>query len=323
MLDYVDPQAANDMMNNLKGNSDEFSNDKVDDIMKSMLDDKSSKNLMEKALENAQNTCNQLDNAMTQEQQDQMFENCDSGSSEASKINSDYIQVVAKEIENIQLSLNSVKQKIKKLMDRSISYFSAKEETTYEDLFNADNIAGLDDYVLLHPKLRKVMIEDVTIKETKRVGKVDVYVDISGSMSSHCGVENNNGNQISKLDFCKSFVYKLKEMDLLNDLYTFENNVKHVDSDVITIAMLSEHGGTNINKVIDKINQNGINAIIITDAEDNCFKYSEKAFFIGVKGCSFHHFSNDVIQLYSEKDQAIMFDGNKIFKIDAEGKVVK
>ena len=64
-------------------------------------------------------------------------------------------------------------------MDRSASYFSSKKQVTYEDLFNTDNISGLEDYIELYPKLRKIFVEDIMIKDEKPIGKVDIYIDIS------------------------------------------------------------------------------------------------------------------------------------------------
>ena len=323
MLKFVDEEAAKEMEKNMNGGGNEFGNDKSDSIMDKMLDNKSSKQMLDKAINDAQETCKALDQSMSEDQQDQMFESTSSGGSEAAKLNGDYINQVARSIQSVKLSLGSLKDKIKKLLDKSASYFSAKEDVKYEALFHADSIAGLDEYVLLHPKLRKFMAEDINIKETKKVGKIDIYIDISGSMSSSCGVKNDNGHHVSKLDFCKSFAYKLKEMDMLNEIYTFENKVEKIKSDVISIAMLHDRGGTDINKAVNKIVNNGVNAIVITDAEDHCNIYSEKAFFIGVQGANFGHFEPNVIKEYSDKDQVIVFNGTEIHKVNDKGCIIK
>ena len=322
MLKFQDEQAAEDIMNNLKNGGDEFSNDKADDAMDKMLDNALSKNMLENAINDAQSTCKTLDDAMSDEQQDQMFESSNR-SEEASKLDGQFLNRIAKDIQRVKLSLGNLKEKIKKLMDKSANYFSAREETTFDDLFNSDNIGGLDDFMLLHPSLRKIMIEDVMIKDTKKVGKIDLYIDISGSMASDCGVKTDDGSYISKLDFCKSFAYKLKEMDMLNDIYTFENVVKKIGSDLVSIAMIDDRGGTDIDKAVAKVVKNGLNAIIITDAEDHCSIYSDKAFFIGVQGAKFSRFRDEVIKQYSEKEQVIVFNGTTISKVDQRGFIIK
>lgn len=324
MLKFQDEQAAKDLMDNITNGGDEFSNDKCDKAMKKMLDNQQSKKMLEDAIREAQETCKSLDDAMDDEQQDQMFEACnEGGGSEAAKLDGSYIENISRKIQSINLSLGNVKDKIKKLMDKSTSYFSAKETVQYENIFDANDTTGIEDYLFLHPKLRKVMAEDIMVKETKKIGKIDIYIDISGSMSSSCGITSTEGHYISKLDFCKSFVYKLKQMDMLNELYTFENSVRHVKNDLVTIAMIQDTGGTDINKAVKKIVSNGVNAIVITDAEDHCDIYSEKAFFIGVQGSRFNGFNPNVIKEYSDKEQVIVFDGTTIQKVDERGYVVK
>jgi hypothetical protein len=222
------------------------------------------------------------------------------------------------------MSMGSLKDKIKKLLDKSVSYFSAKKETTYEDLFNSDNMAGLEDFELLHPKLRKIFAEDLQVKSTKSIGKIDIYIDISGSMDSDCGVgKADNNRYVSKIDFCKTFAAKLKSMDMLNDVYVFNNRVKKMKNDIITISMLSTSGGTTIDEAVRSIERNGVNALVITDAEDNCSIYSDKAFFIGVKGAHFGHFNHNTIKEYSDKSQVIVFDGTTIKRVDENGRTSK
>jgi hypothetical protein len=219
--------------------------------------------------------------------------------------------------------MGSLKEKIKKLLDKSVSYFSARQEVEYEDLLNSDNIAGLEEYVLLHPKLRKIFVEDVQVKNTKSVGKIDLYIDISGSMSSGCGVEDTDGNYISRIDFCKSFAAKLIELDMLNNIYLFDNKVKKYKTDLISVSMIDCGGGTTINAAVRSIETNGVNALILTDAEDGCNIYSEKAFFIGLKGANFSHFNTETIAQYSNRDQVVIFNGKTISKVNEEGYVVK
>jgi uncharacterized protein with von Willebrand factor type A (vWA) domain len=278
--------------------------------------------MFDQAMQDAQQTCKMLDETLDADQQDEMFEAASSNKN-AGKISKDYIDNITKRIQRISLSMNGVKDRIKKLLDKSASYFSAKDEVVYEDLFNATNVSEIDDYLFLHPKLRKIMVEDVQVKEVKKVGKIDLYIDISGSMDSDSGLKDANGGYMDKLEFCKAFAFKLAEMDMLNKLYLFESYVKEHKTDPISIAMIRSQGGTDIDAAVRSVLNNGNNAIIITDAEDACSIYSEKAFFIGVKGCRFTSFNTDTIKEYSDKDQVIMFDGNKVFKIGERGQVLK
>jgi predicted metal-dependent peptidase len=279
--------------------------------------------MLDKALKEATDICKDMDEYIDKETQEKMFDNVNKdGGKQAGNLSPDYIRKVTQELTKLRISMGSLKEKIKKLLDKSASYFSSRKVTTYEDLFNSDNLAGLNDYIELHPKLRKVFIEDILVKEEKSIGKLDIYIDISGSMSDNCGVEDTNGQRISKLDFCKAFTMKLKEMDMLNDVYLFNTSVTKYSSDPIALAMLDTCGGTKIDNAISRIDKEGINAIVITDAEDRCNSFSDKAFFIGVKGANFNYFNSDVIEKYSENNQVVVFDGTRIYNVDNNGHVL-
>lgn len=330
MMEYIDPDAAQQMMNGLngqgEGNGEGSGNgsDALDQAMKDMFDNRVAKNMLDDAMKDAQDTCKALDESVPKDVQEKMFNEAKKGGggSEAGKLSPDYLRKVAANLQNINLSVGSLKEKIKKLLDKSVSYFSARKETTYEDLFSSDNLAGLDEFELLHPKLRKMFMEDIVIKDTKMVGKIDVYIDVSGSMSSSCGTLNTEGDRISKLDFSKAFVVKLQQMDMLNEVYVFDTSVKKYRTDPISLAMLDCNGGTTINKAIESIERNNNNALVITDAEDHCSLFSDKAFFIGVEGARFSSFRTEVISQYADRGQVVVFDGTTVLNVDKKGNTI-
>jgi hypothetical protein len=318
MMEYIDPDTHEKMQNGLDGGPDsEFNNNDVDDAMDKMMDNQLSKNMLDKAMQDAQDTCNMIDEHIDKDLQEKMFDeaNRSDKSGPAGNISPDYFRKVAARLEAINLSMGTLKEKLQKLLDKSAAYFSAKKITTYDDLFNAQDVSGLEDYELLHPSLRKIFAEDVQIKNHKYVGKIDVYVDISGSMSSSCGVENNKGGYISKIDFAKSMIAKLKKLDMLNDVYLFNTRVKKYRNDILSISMIDCDGGTTIDNAIYSIEKVGNNALVITDAEDSCRIYSDKVFFIGVEGARFNNF----ITKYMEKNQCVVFDGKSVKKVNLKG----
>lgn len=320
IMDFVEPETSQDFKDDINGDKDGGSGD---GLLDKMMGGKQAGNDFDKAIQEAQDLCQKMDGAMDEDTQQQMFENANKGSGgEASKISPDYLKKMVARLETINLSMDSVKDKIKKLVDKSVSYFSAKKITIFEDLFNSDNIAGLDEFELLHPKIRKIFAEDLQIKTTKSIGKIDVYIDISGSMSSNSGTQNKEGNNISKLEFCKALAAKLKQMDMLNDIYTFNTRVNKIKNNMLSISMIDDSGGTDIDTVIRSVEVNGVNALVLTDAEDNCRIYSDKVYFIGVQGARFNYFHSDVIAQYSQKDQVIVFDGTKINKVDTSGCII-
>lgn len=317
MMEYIDPDAHQQMQNGLEGGPDnEFNNDDVDDAMDKMLNNQLSKNMLDKAMQDAQDTCKMMDDHIDKETQDKMFEDpYKGGGNQAGNLSPDYFRQVTARLESIKLSMGSLKEKLQKLLDKSAAYFSARKVVIFDDLLNAQDVSGLDDYELLHPKLRKIFIEDIQIKEHKYIGKIDVYVDVSGSMSCSCGVRNTKGNSISKIDFAKSMIAKLKELDMLNDVYLFDTRVKKYKNDLISISMIDCGGGTTIDNAVSSIERVGNNALVITDAEDSCRHYSDKAFFIGVEGARFNGFNTQ----YMEKAQCVVFDGNSVKKVNLKG----
>jgi hypothetical protein len=322
-MEFVDPDAHQNVQQGLNGSSD-FDNDGVDKALDKLFNGQTSKNMLDRLMKDAQETCKMMDESLEPEIQEKLFQeaNTAQGGEEAGKISPNYMRQIEARLASIKLSTGALKEKIKKLLDKSASYFSSRKITKYDDLFNADNISGLEDYIFLHPRLRKVFAEDLMVKETKSVGKIDVYVDISGSMSSTCGVQDIDGNQISKIDFSKSLIAKLKEMDMLNDIYLFDTRLKKSKTDLISISMIDCNGGTNIDIAVNSIERNEMNALVITDAEDRCHIYSEKAFFIGVEGSCFNHFDSDVIQKYSQRNQVVVFNGSRIDKVNTDGYIM-
>jgi predicted transcriptional regulator len=322
-MEYTDPETAEKIQNAMNGKGSEFDQKDLDDAVNKMFDNKMSKDQLEKAMEEAQQMCQNMDDNLSDDIQQKMFDEANkSGGDIAGKLSPDYMRQIAEKLQKINMSMGSLKDKIKKLLDKSTSYFSSREVVKYEDLFNSDNLAGLDDFVFLHPALRKIMAEDVQIKDVKYIGKIDVYIDVSGSMSSDSGVDRQGGQYISKLDFCKSFTAKLLEMDMLNDVYLFDTRVKKYQNDLVSISMIDCGGGTTIDAAVMSVERNNNNAIIITDAEDRCSIYSSKAFFIGIKGARFDSFNSNVIEKYSDNAQVVVFDGIKVHRVNNKGLTV-
>lgn len=328
-LEYIDPEAHDQMQKGLNGDGEsDFDSEAAQKAFDKMTDSATSKKAMDRALDQAQETCKAMDENIDKDIQEKMFDQANkpdknSGTPEAGKMSPEYIRTIAAKLSEIKLSMGALKDKLKKLLDKSASYFSSRKITTYEDLFNATDISGLEDYELLHPKLRKIFAEDVQVKDTKSVGKIDVYIDISGSMSSGCGVTDLNGKDVSRIQFAKSMVAKLKEMDMLNDVYLFDTRLKKYRNDMISISMIDTGGGTTIDVAVQNIARVDRNGIIITDAEDRCHTFTDRAFFIGLNGARFSSFDDGVIAQYSRRNQVVVFDGKTIKKVDEKGHTIK
>lgn len=343
MLQQEDYTEFKEMMKQLKGDGSPLSNDESDqeegngsnknqktkdkslkeileNLKKRFNDGKNGSNLMlNKVMQDAHNATDMINNLMTEEQQEELWKNISSNNKEAIKhlkrTDPRYLEKIKNELKKVEINMTSIKDKIKLLLNNSLSYFSSKEITTYETLLESSSLDGLEDWILLHPKLRKVFINDILLKETKKVGKIDIYLDVSGSMASSCGITDKQSKPISKELFIKAFSYTMKELNLLENVYSFQTTVKEVGNSLYDILTVSGGGGTNLNEVVKNINIVGRNSIILTDAEDKCNIYSPYAYFIGVSGADYNRFSKDVLVKYKEKKQLIIFDGKSIKSI--------
>lgn len=319
-------QSQNSSSNSKSGKEDNKSKSveqQLKDLTKRFENSDVGKQILDKIMKDATQTAQSMDTVMTKEELDQLWKDLSSNDHKQShkaftKVDKNYLTKIENELKKVSMSMNGVKNKIKTLLDKSISYFSAKEIPYFENIFEADSLGGLQDYELLHPKLRKLMMEDLNVKEIKRLGKIDIYLDMSGSMSSSCGISG-----ISKETFAKAFAYKMKELNLLNNVYSFQNSVKFEGNSMFDILTISGGGGTNINNVVSNIEKNRKNAIVLTDAEDNCEYYSELAYFIGVNGARFNYFNSKTLSRYYEGNQMIIFDGNKTYGVGRDGHKMK
>ena len=306
------------------GNSGEKTEqDLMDEITKRFEDSKVGKQMLERVMENAKKTVDSLEKVMDKEEIGELWKQLgerDSGQAEK-KLNQGWLTKMELELRSVSFSMQGLKEKIKHLLDKSVSYFSAKDIPYYDNIFEAESLGGLQDFELLHPKLRKIMMEDIHVKEVKKVGRIDIYVDVSGSMNSSCGVQDQKGQVISKVLFSKAMVFKMKEMNLLNEVYQFEQVVKYIGKTTLDILTIGGGGGTNLNAVMKCINENQKNAIVLTDAEDRCNIYSPYAYFIGVRGAQFSSFDTSVLEQYYDGGQMMVFDGQKIYPVDRKGSI--
>jgi hypothetical protein len=301
----------------------------LDDLMKKFDETKGSKEILDKVMEDAKKTSEMIDNTMNQDEINKLWDDLNDRSEtgrsekqveEALKmLDPIHLAKIADELRSVKFSMGSVKEKIKKILDRSVSYFSSRTETYFENIIDAGSFDGFQDYELLHRGFKNAFIEDMYVKETKSVGKIDIYVDVSGSMDSSSGSVDGSGDYISCLKFAKALAFKMKEMDLLNDVYSFQEHVKYEGQSTQAILRMHGGGGTNITNVVNRIRKNGRNAIVITDAGDHLSEYEEKAFFIGVNGSNFRGFNKQ----YMEMNQVIMFDGERVYKIGMDGRPIE
>lgn len=304
---------SNSNGNGIKRESEETSETDKNDIINEII---KKDPLFDKLMNDAVQTVNRIDDMFTEEEQENLWKDLENKKNkDIELLNHAAIEDLHDQYRNIIMNINSVKPVIKKLLDKTLNSFSIKEKTEYE--FFSENLNEIENIEFLHPKLRKVFFEDLLSKNVIKEGKINIYIDTSGSMSALCGFLN-----LEKMEFAKAFVYHLKKMNILNEIYEFKDKVIPTKGRLIDVLSLDASGTTNITNVVQHANSRKINSIVLTDAEDHCYITSPYLTFIGVKGAKFTRFDKDVIKYYNDRERIIIFDGEKINKVDSYGRII-
>lgn len=304
---------SNSNGNGIKRESGETSETDKNDIINEII---KKDPLFDKLMNDAVETINKIDDMFTEEEQENLWKDLENKKNKDIELLSHAnIEDLHDQYRNITMNINSVKPVIKKLLDKTLNSFSIKEKTEYE--FFSENLNEIENIEFLHPKLRKVFFEDLLSKNIIKEGKINIYIDTSGSMSALCGFLD-----LEKMEFAKAFVYHLKKINILNEIYEFKEKVIPTKGRLVDILSLNSGGTTNITSVVQHANSRKVNAIVLTDAEDHCYSISPYLTFIGVKGAEFYRFDKDVIKYYNDRGRIIIFDGEKINKVNDYGQII-
>lgn len=222
-------------------------------------------------------------------------------------------------LEHMEMAGAELKEWVKKLLERSQNHFHPRSDSEYDRWIDMDHPKLPNELHLFHPSCRAFYLDDLLANKDSSQRSIDLYIDISGSMSSTI-IKQANGIQLTLLDLAKAIALELIEQRTIHKLYLFNAALHACEPNQEQLASIIAMGGTNLNLVLKQIEHEEKNAIIITDAKDRCSIYSTYAYFIGMKGADFRHFEKEVIRQYSENEQAILFDGNQIIQVDTSGK---
>lgn len=209
-------------------------------------------------------------------------------------------------LDKVSINKESIRKVMEKILNESMNYFSSKFKTVEESLFDCEECEDLFGLEFLHPIFKNAEIMNVGNETRIYKGKMDLYLDCSGSMGSQQYFE---GTPIRMIDLAKGIAMVLFRMGMIENLYFFDGSLYKIDNiNEITILSFSKSGGTNFNKVIEKIKQNGNNSVIITDGYDSCHEYSKQAFWIGIGGTQFQGYSGDAFKTYRATKQCVAYD---------------
>lgn len=252
---------------------------------------------IEKAKSNADKKIKDLENQLGKEAMKDLMNN-----------NPEFLEEIDElkdRLSKVAINKDSIKKVLEKILNESLNYFSAKFNTVEESLFECEECEDLFGLEYLHPVFKHSQLFDVGNETRVYKGKIDLYLDCSGSMSSH---EIFEGTSIRMIDLAKGIAMILYRMGMIENLYFFDGSLYQIDNiNEISILSFSKSGGTNFNRVVQKIRENGNNSVIITDGYDSCQEYSKSAFWIGIGGTTFQGY-NDQFQTYCKSKQCVAYN---------------
>ena len=287
-----------------------------EEALEKLMKNEKLENLQNEIMDDATKTIQNM-SKLSDEELDSLYK---SDAADDGQYNQETINSIINKFLSLKMNMNKVKPIIQKLLDNTRNYFTGKETVELVPFLDAESMDSIMDLELLHPKLRNFFMDDIMVKDVKREGKIDVYIDISGSMGS---LMTYNDTTITGIDFAKSFAIQMVNMGLVNKVYLFDTSIYEIKATPLAITTANYGGGTSLNYVVKYIEQQGNNALVITDACDFCDTYTPLAYFIGIVGARFNSFDSEVIAKYSEKRQAIEFDGQLVYEIDKKGRRCK
>lgn len=216
----------------------------------------------------------------------------------------DKVEELKDRLSAVSINKESIRKVMDKILNESMNYFSTKFNRVEESLFDCEECEDLFGLEFLHPVFKMAEIMSVGNESRIYKGKIDLFLDCSGSMSSYKTFEGTN---IRMIDLVKGIAMVLYRMGMIENLYFFDGSLYKIDNvNEITILSFSRSGGTDFNKVIAKIKQNGNNSVIITDGYDSCNYYDKRAFWIGVGGTTFDRY--DAFSDYRANRQCVAYN---------------
>lgn len=216
------------------------------------------------------------------------------------------IDVLKDKLSKVSINKDSIRKVLDKILNESMNYFSTKFKRVEESLFDCEECEDLFGLEFLHPIFKNAEIMNVGNETRIYKGKIDLYLDCSGSMNSY---ETFEGVSIKMSDLAKGIAMVLFRMGMIENLYFFDGMLYQIkDINEIKILSFSKSGGTNFNRVVQKIRENGNNSVVITDGFDSCNEYSKQAFWIGIGGTTFNR--SDQFQTYRKNRQCVAYDSD-------------
>ena len=215
------------------------------------------------------------------------------------------IEALKDALNRVTINKESVKKVLMKILNESQNYFSQKFRTVEESLFDAEEFDDVFGLEYLHPVFRNAELFSAGNASRIYKGKIDLYLDCSGSMSSQSTFEGTN---LRMIDLVKGIAMVLYRLGMVENLYFFDTSLYKIENvNELSILSFSKSGGTDFDLVVSSIKKSGNNSVVITDGYDSVHNYTKQAFWIGVGGTRFE--SSCEFKTYRGMKQCVSYNG--------------
>ena len=271
---------------------------KMDDLLNSKSNEKS----LDEAMKNAEKTMKDLEDKLGKEALKDLADN------DADFL--DNIEKIKDALGRVSINKESIKQVLVKILNESQNYFSQNFHTVEESIFETEEFDDLFGLEFLHPIFRKCELDSAGNATRIYTGKIDLYLDCSGSMGSR---ETFEGTNIRMIDLVKGIAMVLFRMGMIDKLYFFDGSMYEIEKiNEFTILGFNKSGGTDFDNVIAQCQKNGRNSVIITDGEDRCSTYAKNVFWVGVGGTQFGGYGGEgAFKQFKAARQCVTYNSSK------------
>lgn len=263
---------------------------KVDDIIKN------SQSNLDQAMKNAEKEIKEIEDLLGKDAAKEL-------SDTDSNFLEDFNRLKAL-LKKVTFNKDNIKTVLMKILNKSQNYFSKNAIIIEESIFDAEELDELFGLEYLHPIFRNAGIMDIGNEGKLYTGKIDLYLDCSGSMSS---TADFSGSKIKMSELVKGIAIILYRMNMIDRLFFFDTGLYEIKNiNEFTILSFNISGGTDFNRVVDQALLTKRNSVVITDGEDGVRKYAKNVFWIGIGGTKFQR--NDEFQTYRALRQCVTYN---------------
>tara|TARA_R110002020_G_scaffold453970_2_gene669209 strand:+ start:8852 stop:10150 length:1299 start_codon:yes stop_codon:yes gene_type:complete len=195
------------------------------------------------------------------------------------KITTKYIQDRLGILQGIKFDKKGLSKFVNKSMKSFKNSIGINPVRIEESILDADEVNDVLEIEYL-PQLS--LMEDISVSDVKTSLSYDLYIDISGSMSSNLKLGKTT---LTRLQLCSILGWKMKLLGVLNNVYTFNSYVHKISED--DILQTTEDGGTRFNKVLENAKKTRNPSVILTDGQDRYGEYLKNIFVMNI--CEFYN----------------------------------